>query len=178
MAQTKSYTYVFNSGDRMSGTNINNATYNANLTGLLPAEHQFYKLSFHMITDSAFYTDSYDVATGAIIYAPQTAFITWNQYANTFHRESDNSPSPILGYVLRSVTQTTTVISNSIRYFSANSTTNPELTIPRPTTDFIQLSFFTGNRNPSPLVATNPDGTASLTDMSHYSLTMKFTPVI
>lgn len=177
MAQ-KSYTYVFNSADRMVGTNINNATYNAQLSTLLPAEHQYYKLSFFLITDPAFYTDTFDAGTNDIIYAPQTAYVTWNQYANTFHRESDNSSSPILGYVLRSVTQTTTVVSNSIRYFTTNGITNAELTIPRPTTDFIQLSFLTGVRDPVTLKRTTADGTGIYSDMSHYSLTMKFTPVI
>jgi hypothetical protein len=172
----KSYTYVFNSYDRISGT-INNAVYNANLTGLLPAEHQFYKLSFFMITDTAFYTDTYNTGTGEVTYAPQTVFITWNQYANTFHRESDNSPSPILGYALRSTVQPNNVTTSCIRYFTTSGVNNPDLTILRPTTDLIQLSFLTGIRNPVLLVSTNPDGSVYNADMSNYSLTMKFTPV-
>jgi hypothetical protein len=168
------YTFVINSRNKTSGP-INNANFNVNFN-ILPREYKYYRVSFSMVTDSAFYVDTYDtIGNVNVTYAPQTAFIFTNLFSQ-LSRQTDNSPSGLLGVILRNQSQSTTIGANSIRYYFANENTNVPITILRPEQDNIIISIATGSIG-NLLVATNLDGSALQSDMSNYVLTLKFTPV-
>jgi hypothetical protein len=170
----QAYTFVINSRDKISGTN-NNAIFNINFN-ILPREFRYYQVKFSMVTDSAFYVDTYDT-TGNVnmIYTPQTAFIACS-LLSPLSRQTDNSPSDVLGVILRNQSQSTTIGANSIRYYFANENTNVPITVLRPEQDNMTITIITGSIGTF-LVSTNLDGSALQSDMSNYVLTLKFTPV-
>ena len=168
------YTFVINSRDKISGTN-NNGTFNINFN-ILPREYKYYQVKFSMITDSAFYTDTYDTTGNVnILYAPQTAIVNCS-LLSSLSRQTDNSPSRLLGIILRNQSQSTTIGANSIRYFVAQENTNVPITVLRPQQDNMTISIGTSSLGTF-LVSTNLDGSALQSDMSNYILVLKFTPI-
>lgn len=167
------YTFVINSRDKISGTN-NNGTFNINFN-ILPREFKYYQVKFSMVTDSAFYTDTYGVDNVTITYAPQTAFVSCS-LLSPLSRQTDNSPSDVLGIILRNQSQSTTIGANSIRYFVAQENTNVPITVLRPEQDNMTISIITSSIG-TYLVSTNLDGSVLQSDMSNYVLIMKFTPI-
>jgi hypothetical protein len=169
------YTFVINSRDKISGDN-NNATFNINFN-ILPREYKYYQVSFSMITDSAFYVDTYDTTGNVdITYAPQTAFVACS-LLSPLSRQTDGSPSDVLGIIVRNQSQSTSNVgANSIRYFVAQETTNVPITVLRPQQDNMTITIVTGSIGKF-LVSTNLDGSSLQSDMSNYVLILKFTPI-
>lgn len=168
-----SYTFVLNSRDKISGSN-NSATYNI-LFSRLAREYKYYSVSFTFTTDPAFFTDTYDtVGNVNITYSSETGHIRTNLLSQTSINTA-NSPSTVLGIIVRNFNTLNTTTTNNICYLYANDTMNQDVVVLRPELDQITIDLFV-NSGDTPLVSTNTLGVLQA-DSPPYILIMKFTPI-
>jgi hypothetical protein len=167
------YSFVINSQEKIAGTN-NSATYNL-MFSILPREYQYYKVGFSLVTDPAFFVDTYDTVSNVnMTYTTGCGHIETTLLLQS-SMKTNNSPSNVLGFFTRSTSVQNTTTTNHICYMNADKSINQEIVVLRPDVDQISINIYTGTGS-TLLVSTNNNGILQ-SDMPNYLLIMQFTPV-
>lgn len=174
----KTYTIRLNSNDKLSGTN-NNATYNINLSNILPNDVEYWKVQMYLSTATGYYLDSIDTAVTGFITDFGKAYVLMNCSTKALGVDAKtNGATSYLGMANR--IQTTQNINNdavvvrgtNLAYFYADNTISPPVTIRRPTDALLELQFLKPYLNDL-LTDTDDDG-LSAADMTQYFMILSF----
>jgi hypothetical protein len=179
MAELKTYTLNIHSEDRLdvANTKVNNATFNLNLSQLLPRDVEYWKVQMYFCGDAGYYTDLISAGTAAIQSDYQKGQVYVTNLRSLSLSSKNNGKSGFVGYIKRETTNLTyvsTPATPQVANFIADNSHNPPITIMRPDDALLNIVIY--NDYGIPLVTTSNQGVAQ-GDMTGYNLCLSFTPV-
>ena len=183
MPPSKVYNIRLVSTDRLdSATSLhNNATYNLNLSLLLPREVEYWNVQLYFRTDDGYYTGQV-AADNSITTDLTKGHVVVNGLRTLNLSSGSNCQNGYMGSILRqSSTQTyhTNAPNNpQVAYYVADNSHNPPVTVTKPADALLNVTIWNDydNVNKIPLVNTDNQGVA-VGDMTGYSMILSFTEV-
>jgi hypothetical protein len=173
----KTYTLRLNSTERISG-NINNATYNINLSNLLPKEVEYWKVQMYLTTNIGWYIDVINNGTFAQTTDINSGFVEIGNLKTLSLDTNNNSQNRYVGHIRRELSMNNCLNNNvntqsEVAFYYADPNTAPPITIRRPDDSLLQVSIFR-NREFTTLLTNTSNGGAFTADMTDYFMILSF----
>lgn len=174
----KTYNVKLNSTNRLSG-NRNNATYNVNLSLLLPDDVEYWKCQMYFQSTQGIYEDTFDAGFN-VVNDKSSGTVVWRNLAKNLTLDNTgNCQNSVLGIIQRKIFNP---VIGGVTYYASHYVsdehTNPPITMTRPTDSFIQISVFNSKNiavvgTQSLLFNTDVDG-LDVADMTDYTIVLSF----